>query len=70
MILGFDEVLNIKKEIADRFGNYLHFHDACGGQSFDLERPQPEAREFLENYFNDRGAKAVFDSEGTHFVLK
>lgn len=70
MILGFDEVLKLKKEIADRFGNYLHFHDACGGQSFNLERPQPEAKAYLIEYFRSRGAVAVFQEDGMHFYVK
>lgn len=70
MILDFDEVLKLKKEIADRYGNYLHFHDACGGQSFDLEQAQPEAKEYLIGYFQGRGGEAVFSEDGKHFYVK
>lgn len=70
MTIGFDEVLKLKEEIAGRFGNYLHFHDACGGQSFDLERAQPEAQKYLIEYFQNRGNEAVFSGDGKHFYVK
>lgn len=70
MTIGFDEVLELKEEIAGRFGNYLHFHDACGGQSFDLEQAQPEAEEYLKEYFKRRGGEVIFSEDRKHFYVK
>ena len=30
-MVSFDQVLIFKKDIMERFGLYLHFHDGCGG---------------------------------------
>ena len=41
MILSFDDVRELKREVAEKFSAPVHFHDGCGGQYFTLEAPDP-----------------------------
>ena len=38
MAISITEASQLKKEILERFGTVLHFHDGCGGQYFTLEK--------------------------------
>lgn len=51
MIISFNEVIPLKKEIMDKYGEYVHFHDQCGAQFFNLENHTPEVQKAIEDYF-------------------
>lgn len=36
MNFSYSQVLEFKRILDEKFGVYLHFHDACGGQYFHL----------------------------------
>jgi hypothetical protein len=70
MTLNLEQVINLKKELNDRFNVVLHFHDACGKQSFSFDDiPDNKVIEFLENYFMRMKSKAIFDRDNRHFTL-
>ena len=68
--LTFDKVLELKKTVQERFSVNVHFHDHCSSQSFSLDEPNQEIRAFIESYFSARNIQAVFNNEGTDFVLE
>lgn len=63
--LSLDDVLDLKEYVKERFDEDVHFHDACGGQSFDVARMTPELKSYLTGYFDAKGLQAVFsDTDG------
>ncbi|MGI6264029.1 MAG: RDAC family protein [Acutalibacteraceae bacterium] len=66
----YDEVLALKKAAAQATGGYIHFHDACGGQSFSFDQPDPTTKAFVEDYFAKQGMTAVFTPDGTDFTVR
>ena len=60
MIISFNDVIPFKKEMMEKHGAYVHFHDQCGAQFFNLEEHTPELQQAIEDYFAERGITAVF----------
>lgn len=69
-IIDFSEVLKIKDAVKEKFGEKVHFHDACGGQYFTLEKTNPEIVEFIKTFMLKQGYKADFDPKGFSFTLE
>jgi hypothetical protein len=70
MVLSIADVIELKQKIEEQ-GNRLHFHDACGCQSFSLDsKCSTELKELIEVYFKARGAEVVFSEDGRSFVVK
>lgn len=69
-IIDFSEVIKIKKAVNDKFGEYVHFHDACGGQYFNLENTSCEIVEFIKEFVKTLGYCAKFDDDGIIFTLE
>lgn len=70
--LSIDEVLALRKAVQDKFGVYVHLHDACGAQSFSVDKNEmtEELRHFLESYFDDRGRSVVIGDDGFFSVRR
>ena len=48
MNFSYSQVLEFKRILDEKFGVYLHFHDACGGQYFSFdEAEKDEVYQFL-----------------------
>ena len=60
MIISFNDVLPFKKEMMETHGAYVHFHDQCGAQFFNLEEHTPELQQAIEDYFAEKGIIVVF----------
>lgn len=69
-VLTLDDIIALKKQVKERFGQDLHSHDTCGGQSFDVQDLTPDLREFLTEYFGRKGLKPTFSDFDGQFVLK
>ena len=69
MILSFDDVRELKREVAEKFSVPVHFHDGCGGQYFTLEEPTDKVCAFVLAYLEREGISAVFSEDRTQFVL-
>lgn len=69
-IVDFSEVVKIKDAVKEKFNEKVHFHDACGGQYFTLEKTNPEMVEFIKNFMHKQGYKADFDKNGLSFTLE
>lgn len=46
MNFSYSQVLEFKRILDEKFGVYLHFHDACGGQYFRLMKRKDEVYQF------------------------
>ena len=58
MNFSYSQVLEFKRILDEKFGVYLHFHDACGGQYFSFdEAEKDEVYQFLTSYFANIGGK-------------
>lgn len=68
MILSFDDVRELKREVAEKFSVPVHFHDGCGGQYFTLEAP--DLITFITRYCTERNRRAVFIGDGTRFTIE
>lgn len=69
MILSLDEMMALKAALKEACGVALHVHDACGGQSFTLERADEDVRAALVAYLAARGQKPVFARGGADFTI-
>ena len=65
------EATEFRQELQERFDIYTHFHDQCGGGfSFSYDEPLPaDAREFIEDYFEERGMKVQFNGDNSSLIL-
>ena len=70
MILSLSDVSELKKEVAERFSATVHFCDSCGGQSFTVESPAEELKNFVTVFFDAKNLKVIFSENGEHFTVK
>jgi hypothetical protein len=68
--LTFDEVIQFKKAVKDAVGVDIHFHDTCGGMYFTFDEGKEGLKQFVENYFAEKGIEVNFDEEHKNFVTK
>lgn len=66
MPLNLDEVMELKKEIAERFGVEVHMHDTCGAQTFsvDPDKMTPELENYIIGYFDGQNMQADIAKDG------
>lgn len=69
MAISISEASQLKKEILDRFGTALHFHDGCGGQYFTLDEGRADITDFIRKYFADKGRTVTFIAKETQFTV-
>lgn len=67
-LLTLDEVIDLKEFVDERFGVHLHYHDRCGGQSFQAETMDPQLRAYLTGYFDALSLRTVFSDDGSFVV--
>ena len=67
--IDFSNVIKIKNAVNEKFGEYVHFHDACGGQYFTLEHTSPQIIEFIKEFVKTLGYTAEFEENGLFFTL-
>lgn len=70
LTLSYPQVLKIKKALDERFGVYLHFHDACGGQYFSFDQRQnDEVFDFLSECFAPLGGTLDISTDRLTFAV-
>ncbi|MBR2525433.1 hypothetical protein IKE67_03095 [bacterium] len=69
-ILDFTEVLEFKKAIDEKYGLYVHFHDACGGQYFSFDETKDGVQQYAKEYFSVKNLLPVFAEDGLSFTLE
>ena len=62
-IIDLTKIIELKKVLNDKFNTQLHVHDTCGGQYFSVESLEPSAKDFIENYFQEKSYRVIFDKE-------
>ena len=70
MAFTYDEVLKLKKYMDEKLSVYVHFHDACGGQYFNLDEPNEDAKHELERYFAKLNKSVKFADDKFSACLK
>lgn len=72
IVLNFDEVIEFKQAVQSKFGVDVHFHDACGAQSFSVapDTLTPELRDYLSSYFEERKATAHIADDGNIVIMR
>ena len=71
MYFSYSEVLKIKKLLDEKFGVYLHFHDACGGQYFSFDStPDKSIIDYLSKYFSELGGRLNTSDNGLTFSVQ
>lgn len=66
---NYDEVIAFKKYL-EQFNAVVHFHDACGGQSFTLEQTSEKLRNSICEYFKKQGKTVSFAEDNINFIVK
>ena len=69
-IIDFSEVIKLKEAVKKEFDEKVHFHDACGGQYFTLEKNDENLRNFITQYLEKDGYEVKFDTENSFVVEK
>lgn len=67
--LNLDQVLDLKEIVKERFGVEVHYHDTCGGQSFDVKEMTPELKSYLQGYFDALDLRASFGENDGYFSV-
>lgn len=70
MAFTYDEVLKLKKYMDEKLSVYVHFHDACGGQYFNLDEPNEDAKHELEKYFAKLNKSIKFAEDNMTFTIE
>lgn len=70
MIFTLTEVMKLKNEVKSRFSADIHFHDACSGQSFSIDKNNDELKKYILKYCSERNLKAVFSKDGLRFTIE
>jgi hypothetical protein len=70
MVLSMQTIIEMKKELDESFGLYLHVRDACAGQSFRFEAaPDEQALGWICDYVAKLGGSAHFYDGGKQFTV-
>lgn len=65
-VLGMQDAILLKREMQERFGCRVHFHDACGAQSLSLDAPADDAvSAYLLDFCRARGLTIDFSPDRT-----
>ncbi|MFV0527570.1 MAG: hypothetical protein ACK5MN_02455 [Lachnospiraceae bacterium] len=70
MIITTDDVLLFKKHMMDQLNVWVHFQDACGGQSFSLDETSEEIRAVIRRYFENKNLYVSFSEDGLYFRIE
>lgn len=65
----YAEALELKKYLADRKLEYVHFHDQCGSQFFSFDRYDEESARAAERFWLEKGLRVSFTDDGLRFIV-
>ncbi len=69
-IVSLDDIIELRKEVLTKFNAKVHVHDTCPAQAFSLDEPNLEVCNYITEYFNKKGLRAVFSDDGVNFMVK
>ena len=71
VVINMFEIVELKKQIQEKFGIKLHVHDACFMQSFSFDnKASKDLEEFIKNYFKPQKYQVIFSPDGLYFHLE
>lgn len=71
VVINMFEIVELKKQIQEKFGVKLHVHDACYMQSFSFDnKASDELVEFITKYFKSQKYQVIFSPDGLYFHLE
>ncbi len=70
MILSMIDVLELKKIAEEKYGVYIHFHDACGGMSLSIDEKNDDVRKLIEDYCAQKQVRLKISADGTGFIIE
>ena len=65
----YAEALELKKYLADRKLEYVHFHDQCVIQFFSFDRYDEESARAAERFWLEKGLHVSFTGDGLRFIV-
>ena len=68
-ISKYAEALELKKYLADRGLEYVHFHDACGGQFFSFDNADEMSKNAVIDFWREKGLNVSFTDDDLTFVV-
>ncbi len=70
MVLKFDDVINLKKLILEKYNEILHLHDTCGGQYFSFDNKIEGIEDFVNEYLSQYNQRADFAKDSLSFTVE
>jgi len=71
MILNLSQITELKQQLSEQFGVYLHLHDTCGAQYFSFDAPvSMEVQDYIIEFVHQYGALAQFSEDQTGLFIK
>ena len=65
----YSEALELKKYLAERKLEYVHFHDQCGGQFFSFDAADPASKTAVIEFWREKGLGVSFTDDDLTFVI-
>ena len=65
----YSEALELKKYLADRGLEYVHFHDQCGGQFFSFDAADAASKNAVVELWRGKGLGVSFTEDDLTFVV-
>ena len=69
MTINLNDIIELKKIIAEKYNIKLHLHDTCSGQYFTLEAKPDNIEDFINKFLAGKKLKANFSSDGLSFYI-
>jgi len=67
-VISLFKIIELKKQIVEKFGINMHVHDASPSQFFSFdEKVSDELKEFVKEFFKSEKVRIVFSSDGLEF---
>lgn len=69
-VIDLFKIIELKKNILDKYNVVLHIHDACSGQYFSFDEPNNDVYNFVTEYLKSEKYNAVFSDDKKSFHIE
>lgn len=69
MLLSLDDIIELKKNIKEKYNTTLHMHDTCGGQYFSLDDITEGTEEYIKEFLKKKNITPVFSENKLSFSI-
>lgn len=71
MVIELSKISELKAGLSEKYGVYLHLHDACGAQSFSFDSAVGEdVKKYVTEYIEALGGAVKFFPAGDGFTVR